>query len=62
MDRDEIISAVSRVETKVDLLLERSNADSARITAVEKAQWYHSGAVAFAAAFLLPKARALFGV
>lgn len=43
MDRDEIISAVSRVETKVDLLLAREERNDTRLRSVEKKMWIHTG-------------------
>lgn len=46
MDRDEIIAGLSRVETKVDLLLQRQGSQDDRLTAVERKQWYHTGAMA----------------
>lgn len=46
MDRDEIIEGLTRVETKVDMLLQRELGSELRLRSVERRQWYHSGVVA----------------
>lgn len=43
---DDIQRSLGRVEAKVDLLLERSDAYDRRLGAVEKKVWYASGASA----------------
>jgi hypothetical protein len=43
MDRDEIITTLARVETKVDTLIARELHHDKRLSAVEKKVWYASG-------------------
>lgn len=43
---DEIQRAMGRVEAKLDLLLDRSDAHDTRISAVEKKVWWATGASA----------------
>ena len=43
---DELQRAMGRVESKVDLLIERTGAYDKRISAVEKKVWWSSGAAA----------------
>lgn len=43
MSDDEIQRAMGRVESKVDMLLDRSSAYEKRLHAVEKKVWYASG-------------------
>jgi hypothetical protein len=55
---DELQRAMGRVESKVDILLERTAAYEKRIGAVEKKVWYASGAsavLAFIATHLIGK-------
>jgi hypothetical protein len=49
MDRDEIISGIARLETKVDLLLAGEADRNTRLRDVERKQWYHTGAMAVVA-------------
>lgn len=53
---------LARIETKVDALLARDSRTDDRLTAVEKKQWWLTGAAAFAGAFLLPKVKSVLGL
>jgi hypothetical protein len=53
---------LARIETKVDALLARGLLLDERITTVERKQWWLTGAGAFAAAFVLPKFKTVFGL
>lgn len=50
----EVIDRLARIETKLDGLVKREDGRDNRLTAVERKQWYHSGALALAV-FILSK-------
>jgi hypothetical protein len=58
----DIIRSIGRVEAKVDMMIDRFDKLDDRAHSIEKKQWYHTGALAVAAAFLLPKIRAFAGI
>jgi hypothetical protein len=50
----DIVDRLARIETKLDVVLERASDQEVRLRGVERKQWYHSGGIA-AAAFVLTK-------
>lgn len=44
-DRDSVAAVLSRMETKLDLLLEEQREQDKRITALEQFRWYLVGAM-----------------
>lgn len=69
MDDNETLRAVGRLEGKVDMFIEmykedrvRASKNEERLSEVEKKQWYHSGVMAFAVMFLMPKLRTMLGL
>jgi hypothetical protein len=47
----EIVERLARIETKLDAALTVQADHETRMRATEKKQWYHSGALALAAAY-----------
>lgn len=45
---DDVKERLARIETKLDRLLVVENTVDGRLGAVERKQWYHSGAIALA--------------
>ena len=62
MTDPDIARSLGRMEGKLDMLIDRFDKVDERVGAIEKKQWYHSGALGFAALFLVPKVRATLGL
>lgn len=51
---DDFGERLARIETKVDMLLERESRSEKRLRSVEQKQWFHTGGLA-TAVFLIGK-------
>ena len=58
----DVLRSLGALHAKVDILLAANAGHDARITTVERRQWFISGGMSLCAALLTTKLKALFGL
>ena len=62
MLNEEAHELLGRIDAKVDILLERTAGHDRSIKALERRQWFQTGAIAACVALIAPKLKMMLGI